>query len=402
MALRLLQQVYAQIIQRSVPHAIMSWRYLLPKQSLAVRRHHQVFLQAWPALPRVAWWLIALFSYGRWYLWSGWFRLYRAFFKHRKAIDATLPVTPIKQFAHLFILTFAHTIPPHLYYPYRLYRYAEKEWLNFVYNHELPHWHRLLSPRLTAAEQRLITDKQHFAATLLQAGLPVIPTLQQLSTGENITSAQLFQQQSLFIKPLCGSQKRDCFELRYRSEPPHYQLCGEIESDHPQAIQQQLQQRLNQQPLLIQPLLQNHPAIARYCFENLLATIRLITIKRDHAFTVLSAILEIPVNTHATIIPYPINLETGVVQPTTRSIAQRLNPERRTMLSTLPDTSLSEWETVLRVAQAAHHYFPNLYAIGWDLAITDKGVVLIEGNINWGVAVHQCNGLMLADERYEG
>ena len=402
----ILKRIKQELIQRKTPYAILSWRYLLPGQSIAVRRHRAVLLGAWPKLPRPVWWALALLSYGRWYFWFGWAALYRAIFKLRKHEHNTAAlstsqgarISAMNQAAHLLLLTFAHAIPPHFYYQYRLYRYPRAQWLNFVFTHELPYWHHLLSPNVTDAERKLMTNKAHFSKVMTLAGLPAIATIKRLKLGEIIDSAALFQQQSLFIKPLAGSQKRDCYTLRHQSTLPNYALKGPYETQDLLGIKQTLQTLANAQPLLLQPLLENHAALAPYCPDGMLATIRLVTLKQKSGFKALSAVLEIPMShEEKTIMPYPIDCETGELGEASVHTALVSDEAILQGLEELPGMKVPHWCRAIEVAEAAHSHLPNIYGIGWDLAITPVGVALIEGNVNWGVAGHQHGGLTLAN-----
>ena len=45
--------------------------------------------------------------------------------------------------------------------------------------------------------------------------------------------------------------------------------------------------------------------------------------------------------------------------------------------------SLPGWQEVQALARAAAKAFAPLFTIGWDIALTDRGPVLIEGNVTW-------------------
>lgn len=45
------------------------------------------------------------------------------------------------------------------------------------------------------------------------------------------------------------------------------------------------------------------------------------------------------------------------------------------------------WEECLALVQAAHLCLPSIYSIGWDIAITPSGPIIIEANRDWGTAL---------------
>ena len=44
---------------------------------------------------------------------------------------------------------------------------------------------------------------------------------------------------------------------------------------------------------------------------------------------------------------------------------------------------MPDWDAAVRYAKLAHRACPNFVFIGWDVAFTDQGPMLIEGNENW-------------------
>jgi len=75
-------------------------------------------------------------------------------------------------------------------------------------------------------------------------------------------------------------------------------------------------------------------------------------------------------------------------------------PAYGTKVDTHPDTGIrfSEFkapmlEEAIRIAIDAHRHLFSIHSIGWDIAITPKGPVFIEGNDNWEISLMQaCNG----------
>ena len=386
---------------RSYPHAVLSWRYLLPNQSKATLQHRKAFLGAWYMLPRSVWAAIAIYSTSKWYLWSGWLALYQVVINLRPKLINKPQKNLGKEIIHLWWLTFAHNIPPYYYYSYQLYNYAEKDWLNFVYTHELPHWHHLLSPSLSKKELELITDKQVFSKKMLEAGLPAIPTLLYLEPSDTLTHNDIFKEKSLFIKPTIGSQKRDCYELLWAPRERSYRLLGKSELNEKEKIFSELKNLLLKKPILIQPLLQNHNFIAPYCPKGLLACIRLVTIKKPSRTHIMDAILQIPLTTsHNAISPYRIHIESGALELINPSSVELTEAQENAQHSKLNGLAVPMWDKAIKSAKLAHDSFPNILTIGWDIGITPNGVFLIEGNINWAVEMHQENYKPLWEQYY--
>jgi hypothetical protein len=50
---------------------------------------------------------------------------------------------------------------------------------------------------------------------------------------------------------------------------------------------------------------------------------------------------------------------------------------------------LPDWPQVLDLAQKAHQIFSECVFIGWDIALTPDGPLLVEGNVGWDVEMVQ-------------
>ena len=272
-------QKIKQFIRRPVPYAILSWRYLLPGQNEAVCIHKKVFLYAWPDKPRIIWFVIALFSYTKWLAFQGWIKLWKVWKKRSPVLQEKYGISHNKQFFDLLKLVFLQTTPPGFYYRYRLYRYTTLEWLNFIYTHELPNWHRVMSPDLSPKTANLLSDKAAFAQEMQKQGLPVIDGI-VIRKGSRLTQGQLFQQTSLFLKPLCGSRKIGAYELEYHSSTDSYSLFVDEDNtiDSRGEIISFFQSLTEKQDYLIQPLLLNHPDMQRLSEFHSLITFRVITV----------------------------------------------------------------------------------------------------------------------------
>jgi hypothetical protein len=67
-------------------------------------------------------------------------------------------------------------------------------------------------------------------------------------------------------------------------------------------------------------------------------------------------------------------------------------PQFGTLVSVHPDTGvvfkdfkIPYYEDAVKLVCQAHTFFYNVRSIGWDVAISELGPVIIEGNDNWEI-----------------
>jgi hypothetical protein len=385
-----------QHINRKVPYGVLSWRYLLPGQSANVLLHKAVFMYIWPNKPLILRIIIAVFSYTKWFTFQGWFQLGKIWKKYSPILKKENGISRKRQFTDLLKLVFLQTTPPHFYYRYSLYRYTTLEWLNFIYPHELPNWHSVMSPYLSSKTMHLLSDKADFASEIQKQNFPVIEGV-VIRKGNQLTEDQLFRQNSLFLKPLCGSRRKGAYELKYDMSLNKYTLTisdNQIINDKKEILSFSKSIAQNQD-YLIQPLLLNHPDLQKLSEYHSLITFRVITVWAENIALPISAIAEFPINDSSEYVCiFPVDLPSGIIQAKNEKAFTIKNDIYR-KFEHLPGHQVILWHEMMDVAQKAHAFFPDLFSIGWDLAITPEGIRLIEGNINWGVAQHQTIGPIL-------
>jgi hypothetical protein len=384
------------LIKRPTPYAILSWRYLSHKQSPSVYLHKLAFLHAWPNLPRIGWGIIALYSYGMWFAFYGWAHLWKTWHRFNQTLLELAGISRTKQLCDLWRLAFMQTTPPIDYYHYRLYRYPTTEWMDFIYTHELPSWHRAMSPNMSQRTINLLSDKAAFAQEMRKQGLPVIDSI-VIPQGSNVSREHLFQQSSLFLKPLCGSRKIDSYGLEYHSSSDTYTVVVSADQvmDTREDIMDFFNALIKKQDYIIQPMLRNHKALQIFFSFEVLITIRLITVWTGSKAQAVSALIELPINTYSNrVYAMPVDIEQGIILPIEETVFSVLN-DKASEIKHLAEKKIILWPELVDVAQKAHAFFSDLFSIGWDLAITPDGIRLIEGNINWGVAQHQINNPLL-------
>jgi hypothetical protein len=387
---RKLRSFLRLVIKRRVPHTMVSWRFLLPDASKAVRLHRAVFLRSWRKQPLALRLFILVYSLCLWFTWYGWRQMVTAWRRYAIPTKDRFRISLSSQAVSLFNLTFLNGIPPHFYYRYGLFRTPRKRWFHYVYDHELPHWHTVMCGKHDVSRAALLLgDKKRFAEVMAEAAIATVETRDFIQRGDPVSAEMLFAEQSLFCKPNSANRSQGAFELRYAPQDGQYRLTGEETVSGKEAILRYFSKITSTQDYILQPLLINHPEIHEMCGLSRLATIRVVTAHSGHKVICVGAVFEMPRPENQNLWwVMPLDIQTGTI---TKPIDTVLRPRQKDN-ATPPDIAgrkLPNWDDVLQLCFRAHALFPEITAIGWDAAITPAGAVLIEGNFNWRAGVLQ-------------
>jgi hypothetical protein len=232
-----------------------------------------------------------------------------------------------------------------------------------------------------------LTDKARFAGYCAERGVRCAETILYL---DGQAPERPLPDVDLFVKPnnLRGGRGAERWDLVGPSTfagPDGEQLNGE-------ALLERLVTRSRQRPLIVQPRLRTHPGLLDLT-TGALSTVRIVTCLDEQGEPELvGAVFRMSIgdnrtvdNLHAGGIAAAVDLESGRL-----SRATNLGADARLGWLTIhPDTGtqiegreLPLWEETKRLAIAAHCEFADRVVIGWDVAATDAGPVIIEGNGN--------------------
>ena len=141
---------------------------------------------------------------------------------------------------------------------------------------------------------------------------------------------------------------------------------------------------------LQKPIENQHPEYTKFHPDSV-NTIRVVTVKKGANFATLFAFLRIGVkgriadNWSSGGISTGINTEDGTLKK-----YGLYHPQFGTKTAIHPDSGivfegykLPYWEEILNYVKHAHRLFYGFHSIGWDIAVTTNGIILIEGNDNW-------------------
>jgi hypothetical protein len=240
--------------------------------------------------------------------------------------------------------------------------------------------------RMRGANPLDVQDKARFARICKEHGLPHAEILAEFRPGRSAIEVfdRLEAGAELWVKPtdLQGSVGAECW---------HY-ADDEFESTTRRRLKREgFLDHLRAQACVVQHRLRNHPALDRIT-NGWLATLRLVVaLRRDGTTVLLGNGLGLPCGssiTTASAIGCAVRWEDGVIfqtqdplRPGTAASSDTRHPDTGKRLCGF---QLPCWEESLDLVQRAHRLaFPKFATLGWDVAITPEGPVLLETNSGW-------------------
>jgi hypothetical protein len=148
---------------------------------------------------------------------------------------------------------------------------------------------------------------------------------------------------------------------------------------------------------VVQERVPSHPSLARLSGTDYLQTVRIVTLVSERNGPEIVGSLFKVIGSNATIDNFasgskgnllaPVSRQTGRIECalTCRPSGVGLEPVERHPLTglPLPGFQLPFWPETCELARRAALAFAPLLSVGWDVAITPDGPVLIEGNAWW-------------------
>lgn len=311
----------------------------------------------------------------------------------------------------VLVSRFHHELGPKFHSLFNLVDVPRKQWNDYVENERLRRVLRRINQR---AERDMVKDKLAFHDHCVANALPTIPVICAIEGSEGIhpKSPALTETEGtwcerldaspdrLFVKPIDGTWGRDAFVAERMDGQWHYSGTYSSAAMFHAFLQQRMDSKRG---WMVQPVIESHQGLKPIISSRALPTIRANTCLIDGIPRLLFAVLRIPVGDNVTDsffhgtsgnIIAPIDLDTGRLGKC-RGSASRSWPDI-VEVSVHPDTGntiegfqIPMWEEVLTLLEQGQKSLPTLKSLGWDIAVTDEGPLIVETNATYDIDLIQ-------------
>ena len=321
------------------------------------------------------------------------------------------PAGLVRHLRHLpamWALDARYDLRPSSYYRFQLFRPERRR--------DAAHWvdestySRVLRRYLVdqPVEHRAITrDKRRFAQWADEHGLPAIPTLLVVEpppgargvadpdapegAGSGAAPVPTLPPVDLFSKPLDLQGGTGVARWTWVAEGRWRGRDGAERDAAALVAEFRAQARRLAHPILVQEAVRNHPGLTPLSAGGL-CTVRMVTVRPlgGGAPRLLAAIFRMPVGDAAADnfdgggVAAPVDLARGVLGTGRRKAVRHLAaPVERhpTTGAPIPGHPIPDWALGVALVERGHAAMPpTLPIIGWDLAFSDRGPVLVEAN----------------------
>lgn len=373
MVSKLIIRIQSLLLRRR-PLFRYNWRYLLPCDGY-ITVHHKVMMKSLSHRP----WLIGVFIWllMTWFLCWHWIAMYRSMRRFKaQTVEAGVPL--YRQVIGLLAAGLGQGISGFDYYHFKLYLVAPANWWQYVFDFQLPYFHNALQTHpISQDSRRYLSCKHIFAERLSAAGGHSVETIDNVELQAHWPiNDWLTKSPQVFIKPLAASRSLGCVtiskssQLRFEYSDCVYDGLEGLVS---------LKSRLPVGQYIVQPLIKHHPAMDGWQLSDKTVTLRIVSVMNEGDVTLVAANLELNDDTHRRFKVFAVDLVSGTAVLDAEHCAE-LGWECHEAKVSLP-----HWELLLAEVQLAHRQCADVHTVGWDVVITHNGVVLLEGNLNWGI-----------------
>ena len=136
---------------------------------------------------------------------------------------------------------------------------------------------------------------------------------------------------------------------------------------------------------IVEEYIVQHPDMAAFCSSSV-NTLRVVTLDANGKCNILFALLRmgqqgaVVDNVHSGGIAAAVDVETGIICSDALDADGRLHTVHPSSKVPIKGAQIPNWDAVMAACQKCYNRIPGVRLIGWDIAITEHGAELIEGN----------------------
>jgi hypothetical protein len=317
-----------------------------------------------------------------------------------RALLASYGISWSRQCCELAAYAWRVGASPRMYYQMRLHRHSWK-WTgrHFIDQPELHQLQRHLAPDDLGA----LEDKLRFAGRARRHALPVVPILAVWRDGraevfgENRSPADALPAQDIFVKPSESYSSAGVMGFRFDATSGSYR--DEDRTWTPAELRAHLAASSRGRILLVQPWLRNAAALRGFS-PGALCNFRIVTGRHPAGWVrAVMAAFRFPWRSALSCAEPGITLCAAVSLATgTLCAAEAKDPaigrlERHPLSGQqIEGFRVDAWDALLETAIGAHACWPEFPFVGWDVALTEDGIRLLEGSALWGGTLAQMAG----------
>jgi hypothetical protein len=308
------------------------------------------------------------------------------------------------QFCEQWFLSIWYSIHPCEYHAFRLYNQESRNKFDlYFYRAERDF---IAGSRAMQAEWGAVQDKILFEKFCSGHGFSCIPTLCRADKADKTKPeeiAVLARERPLFLKPQAGYGGYGCFSLRYLENGRY--LVNQALFLSREDLKDFLAGKFLNSAYLVQPLVANHPELHDISNGSLCA-LRIITLLPcpGGEAEYLLGIFQSPIKKMVTCnlgLYCPVDTETGKLGAGFFSLTSYATASSHPAgKGVLPGRALPFWNEAKKLALSAHTALGGVAALGWDVALTENGPLLLEANSGWDpMAIQQAFDKPLGETR---
>ncbi len=309
-------------------------------------------------------------------------------------------VSRLKSLVLIIYARFRYGIGPKSFSLFSLIEVPVSEWPNFSSDTVIESLLLVVNPR---AERKIVSNKLNFYEHCLQQDLPIVPILYVNDSFSHagravrigsIAAAVKACKGPYFVKSLGGAHGKNAFSLEGGNDRWSYrggvgsltdlsEYCDSIFGGDGGWV--------------LQPKIVSHRDLHQISSDKALSTLRVVTCLVESKAHILYAVLKIA-NGKAAVDNFaggengnmlaPINVESGVLGPARGSARQDWPEIGKIFVHPATGVRIEGmvvpfWEEVRLLMARAQESLPQLPSLGWDVAVTDDGPLIIEANSNY-------------------